>query len=253
MDISRLQRLSLFELLKLAGELYGRHLPLWFGVALLSQAMVLLMALLLNLQQEQIGAGTLGLSLLVSVLSDGVSVMLLTLAVGFAVCKEGGGEKSKGDAPPLGMVGLLKFAAAAPWVGVLLTYLAASFIGVVGFILMIIPGVLLGALFQLAVCVALWETPLPHAALARSASLTRADFFTSLGLFTSLFFVVKLLPLILVLIQNSWFPGPFSPLLIVIFSSLAAPFGVAAQVLFYLSRLQMQPLKSWQQQMHSAV
>ncbi len=251
MELLSLKRMSAFQLLKLAGKLYVRNLSLWFSLALLPQLVVLLMLLGLDLQGDKISGVTLGFYLLVTVLSDGASLMMLTLAAGYAVLENTSDDgKNKRS---LGIKCLLKLAVGVPWVGVLLTYAAASFISVLGFILLIIPGILLGTLLQLVVCTALWDNPLPHAAMARSVGLIRSDFFTSLGLFLVVFLIVKVQPFLLLLIQNSFFPGPLSPLLVVIFSSLANPFGAAVQTLLYLSLLKPDMLTNWQTKIRARV
>ncbi len=211
------------EIIAGAFRLYLEHLALLVTAALLPN-LVLLGAEMLLVPAGGEGSALLLAFMLATVVVDGTVLAAITVAL----CRA-----ALGTEPTLTQTYALVFR--ENLFGVILAYLIVSLLVPIGFLLLIIPGLLLGGLFAPAIPVVIVERRHALEALRRAAGLTRADLLTAVVVFSFFLLVSGILPLLLLLTQAGMGLGPFTPLLSTIIRSVTLPLGFAANVLLYFS------------------
>ena len=218
------QPLQAGEILIGALRVYRDHLRLLVMVSLLPH--LALLALETLVLPRSGGATQEGVMILlaVTVLTNAITLAALTLAIGRALL---------GEEPGVGEVYAQTFrrGVLAPMVAYLVTALLISG----GMMALIVPGVLLGALFAPCIPAIVVERLSPLQGIRRSVELIRGQLLKGVSVFIFFMAASGLLPLLLLVVQINIAMGPFSPLLGALIGSVTLPLGYAASVLLYFS------------------
>lgn len=118
------------------------------------------------------------------------------------------------------------------FLSILVAYFVTTMLVSTGFVLLILPGLILGGLFILTMPIVVLEGTSPVAAITRSMQLVRKDLMQAVAVFAFIILVSVLAPLVLQLIAGF---GPLSPLLNAVLGAALLPLAYTANVLLYLS------------------
>ena len=218
-----LQPMAPGEIIANALRLYRDHFRLLVLVALGPHMALLGMELLIAPPGAPAPEAFLVL-MFVTVIMNGIALAALTLAIGHA---------SMGEEPPV--MEIYGETLRAGLLAVVVAYLISAVLISAGLMVLIVPGIVLGALFAPAVPIIVLERRGVVDGLSRSVSLMRQNWLKGAVVFSFFILVAGFLPLFLLLIQGSMAMGPFTPLLSALIGSITLPLGFAANVLLYFS------------------
>jgi hypothetical protein len=217
---SFLRELTTAEVIGAAFRLYRDHLASLVLIALIPHFIILVLELLLS------GAGVeppLEVAALLSatVVLNAVLLAAMTRAIGTAVL---------GGAP--GVAESYRGTLSRSLASILAAYLLVAILATAGFLLFVIPGLVIGGLLLPTVPAIVLEGRTALPALARAFGLMRPSVARATAVFSFVILVSAVLPLgILLLIPL----GPFSPLLSAILGAATLPLAYSANVVLYLS------------------
>ena len=215
--------MSAGEIIVGALRVYRDHFRLLVLVALFPHLVLLVLETLLTLGGEP-EAHAFVMILVATVIMNAVALAALTVAIGRATL---GPEPGVGEVYALTVrSGLLAVVAA---------YLITAVLVSAGMMMLVFPGVILGALFAPAVPIIVLERRGTVDGIARSVTLMKAEWIKGTIVFSFFILVAGFLPLFLLLMQGSIAMGPFTPLLGAIVGAVTLPLGFAANVLLYFS------------------
>ncbi len=118
---------------------------------------------------------------------------------------------------------------------VVLVYLFTAISVSFGFMFLILPGLLIGALFAPVIPIAVLERRRVFEAVTRSIELMRGSLVKGLAVFVYFILIAGFVPLLTVVLQTGMGGGPFTPLLGAVIGSVTLPLGFCANVVLYLS------------------
>lgn len=218
-----LQPQGALEIIQSGLRLFRDNLAALVMVALVPHLVLLVVEYVVLIGGES--GGPLMFLLVITVLMNGVALTALTLAICRAILGE---EPSVAD-----IYGRLM---QVNTLGVIGVYIITAFIVSGGFMLLVVPGVIFGALLAPAVTILLVERKRLFPTLARSFELMRGEILRGVAVFAWFIVVAGLLPGLLVLAGSGMAMGPLSPLLGAVLGALTLPLGFAPSVLLYFSR-----------------
>lgn len=120
-------------------------------------------------------------------------------------------------------------------VAVVLAYLVTAVLVSAGIMFLVVPGILIGALFAPSIPLIVVERRGALDGLVRSIRLMQGQLLKGIVVFSFFILVAGFLPLLLLLVQGGAAMGPLTPLLSAIIGSVTLPLGYAANVLLYFS------------------
>ena len=215
-----IRSLSTAEIIGSAIHVYRENLAGLVLVAAVPNAVLLLSDTLLVAMG--MGAQALLLSvMLLTMVMNAVALGALTLAASTARL-----GRSVSLAAIYGQLQTTRF-----W-SILVAYFVTTLLVSTGFVLLILPGMILGGLFILTVPIVVLERATPVAAITRSVQLMKEDLMKAVAIFAFTILVSVLVPLMFQLIAGF---GPLSPLLNAVLGSALLPLAYTANVLLYLS------------------
>ena len=204
-------------------RVYRDHFRLLMLVALLPHLALLALELLLMAAGAG-GDGALLAVLAATVVANAIALAALTVATGRAV---------QGQEPSL--VEVYAQTARSRLGAVVLAYLATALVVSVGMLLLIVPGIALGALFAPVVPAIVLERLGALEGIARSVRLMRPHWLKGMVVFSWFILVAGFLPLYLLFLQVRMGTGPLTPLLSAIIGSVTLPLGFTSHVVLYVS------------------
>jgi len=224
MDAPGLREMTLPQVVAAAFRLYGDTVIPAVPIALAANLPLLLVS---GLPLEPGAAnpaeltGTLALILLCTGLAvSAVTRVLLGAAAG----------------RPVAWTALPRLTLARSLVSVILTYALTSFMANAGLLMLVLPGLALGGLFAATLPAVLVERRASLPALGRSIALMRQDLLKAMAAFSFGMLVSEALPVGLMLgLQVTAGPSPFSPLLAVVMNGVTLPLSLAVNVALYAS------------------
>lgn len=223
------------EILRASWELYWAHLPLWFMLGLFAQVLLAFTVFITPKIPASASSAAelldssillpLLLSLLLSLFLTGLMMAVFVLTTCLAALDQ-----------RVRVSTVLAHAFRVPILKTAWVHLLVSVIILIGFLLFVLPGLLLASVFITALPVALVERRGVLDTLRHSVRLMRGAWMQ--GMFVFLFFALCVwLPQIFVLFLVQFFSaGPFTPFLSIIASALSLPLAVIPTVLLYFSR-----------------
>jgi hypothetical protein len=223
MSIPYLQPMTPGAIIAGALRIYRDHFRLLVLVALGPHLLLLGLELLTTLGGED-SAAAFVIVMGATVVMNGVALAALTVAIGRA---------SLGEEPPV--LGVYALALHARLGSVVLAYFVVAVLVSAGMMMLVVPGVLLGALFAPAVPVIVLERRGAMDGLARSVALMKPNLLKGTVVFAFFILVAGFLPLALLLAQSAFGIGPFTPLLGALLGAVTLPLGFAANVVLYFS------------------
>jgi hypothetical protein len=203
-------------------RVYRDHFRLLVLVALLPHLALLALELLLMAAGAG-GDGALLAVMVAMVVANAIALAALTVATGRAV---------QGQEPSL--VEVYAQTARSRLGAVVLAYLATAIVVSVG-VLLIVPGIALGALFVPVVPAIVLERLGALEGIARSVRLVRPHWLKGMVVFSWFILVAGFLPLYLLFLQVRMGTGPLTPLLSAIIGSVTLPLGFTSHVVLYVS------------------
>jgi len=218
-----LRAMTAGEIILTSLRAYRDHFRLLVLVALVPHLVLLALELLL-LAAGAAGGGALLAVLATTVVANGIALAALTVATARAV---------QGQEPSL--IEVYAQTARSRLVAVVLAYLATALVVSGGMMLLILPGILLGALFAPTVPAIVLEHRGALDGIARSVQMMRPHWGKGMVVFSYFILVAGFLPLYLLILQDSMGTGPFTPLLSAIIGSVTLPLGFASHVVLYVS------------------
>ena len=218
-----LQPMTAGEIILNALRVYRDHLRLLVLVALYPHLVLLALELLIAPPGAPTPEAFLVL-MFVTVIMNGIALAALTLAIG---------RSTQGDEPSV--LEVYGETLRSGLFAVVVAYLISAVLISAGLMALIVPGVVLGALFAPAVPIIVLERRGVLEGLSRSVSLMKEHWLKGTVVFSFFILVAGFLPLLLLLVQGSAAMGPFSPLLSALIGSITLPLGYAANVLLYFS------------------
>ena len=218
-----LQPLRASEIIANSARLFLEHLRLLVLVSLGPHLALLGLELLL-LPGEAPTPEMFALLMLATVIMNGIALAAITVAVGRCLT---------GEEP--GVVETYSRALNTSLPAVVIAYLVTAVLVSVGMMMLVLPGVLMGALFATAVPVIVVERLGVVQGLGRSIALVKVDLIKGMVVFSYFILVAGFLPLMLLVLQGNAAMGPLSPLLSAIIGAVTLPLGFTANVLLYFS------------------
>jgi hypothetical protein len=212
--------LSTAEIIGSAFQVYREHLAGLVLVAAVPHAVLLLTDTLL------VGVGMeaqplLLVIMLLTMVMNAVALSALTLAASTALIGQ-----------PVNVLAIYGQLQHTRFWSMLVAYFVTTMLVSTGFVLLILPGLILGGLFILTVPIVVLERTTPVAAISRSVQLMKVDLMKAVAIFSFTVLVSVLVPLVFQLIAGF---GPLSPLLNAVLGSALLPLAYTANVLLYLS------------------
>jgi hypothetical protein len=223
MSAPYLQPMTASEVISNALRVYRDHLRLLVLVALFPHLALLALELLI----APPGAPTpeaFVVLMFVTIAMNGIALAALTLAIG---------RSTQGAEP--GVLEVYGQALRGGLVPVVTAYVISALLVSAGLMALIVPGIVLGALFAPTVPIIVLERRGIVDGLARSVALMRPNLLKGTVVFSYFILVAGFLPLFVLLVQGSVAMGPFTPLLSALIGSITLPLGYTANVLLYFS------------------
>jgi hypothetical protein len=217
-----LQPMAAGEIVLNALRVYRDHVRLLVLVSLFPH--LALLGLELLVMPGGASTGAFVLVLLVTVVMNGVALTAITVAIG---------RITLGEEPGVGETYRQTFRANLP--AVVMAYLITAVLVSVGLMLLVVPGILLGALFAPTIPLIVVERRGVIEGLVGSVRLMKGQLSKGIVAFTFFILVAGFLPLLLLLAQGAATMGPLTPLLSAIVGSATLPLGFAANVMLYFS------------------
>lgn len=218
------------EIFAAAFRLYRDNFALLVTVALIPYAVLLGLSMALHSvggsDPAPSGAQSFVVSLtFLALLVIDVFVMLSVLMV---VAKTTLGESPR-------VLEIFKLAVRANLAMVTAGYFTTSLVVISGFLLLIVPGVVLGGFFAPLIPVLVLERRRIFSGVTRSITLMRGQLLKGIAVFAFFTLIAGVLPMILFILHTQTGPTPFTPVLNVIIRAVTLPLGFSANVLLYFS------------------
>ncbi len=224
MDAPSLRAMTLPEIVAAAVRLYGDTVVPAVPIALAANLPLLLVGGL-SLEPGAANPAQLTGTLALILLCTGLAVSAVTRALLGAAAGR-----------PVAWSALLRRTFARSLISVILTYALTSFLANVGLLMLVLPGLALGGLFAATLPALLVERRTTLPALSRSIALMRRDLLKAMAAFSFGVLVSEVLPVgLLLALQVTAGPSPFSPLLAVVINGLTLPLALAVNVALYVS------------------
>lgn len=218
-----LQPLSPGEIVRNALHVFRDHLRLLVLVALFPHLALVLLEMLLMTSSEMSGAAFVAM-LAGTVLVNAVILTGVTVAIGRTL----GGEEP-------GVMEVYSQTFHGPLLAVVAAYLIAAVLISGGMMMLIVPGIIIGAFFAPSIPMIVVERLGPVEGLARSATLMKSEFVKGAIVFSFFILISGFVPLFVLLVQGAVAMGPFTPLLGAVVGAVTLPLGFSANVLLYFS------------------
>ncbi len=218
-----LQPMTAGEIIANALRVYRDHFRLLVLVALFPHLALLALELLIAPPGEPAPEAFLVL-MFMTVIMNGIALAALTFAIG---------RSTQGPEPAVLEVYGLTLRSGL--LAVVVAYLISAVLISAGLMVLIVPGIVLGALFAPAVPIIVLERRGVVEGLSRSVTLMKQHWLKGTVVFSFFILVAGFLPLFLLLVQGNAAMGPFTPLLGALIGSITLPLGYTANVLLYFS------------------
>lgn len=220
MKPSVIRSMATAEIIRESLFLYKNHLAALVVIAALPHAALLLLDMML----VALGLPPAGLMLMVmvaTVLMNAVALTAITLAVAAAITGE-----------PLGVREVYARVRRSRLTSIVIAYTITVMLTSTGFMLLVLPGLLLGGMLALTIPSIVLERLPPLSAINRSLKLIKGEVPKGMAIFTFIVLISAVIPLLFHLLVGF---GPLSPLLNAVLGSALLPLAYTANVVLYLS------------------
>lgn len=220
MNASVVRTMGTAEIIRESLSLYKNHLAALVIIAALPHAALLLLDMML----VAIGLPPAGLMLTVmvaTVVMNAVALTAITLAVAAAVTGE-----------PLGVRAIYARVGRSRLTSIVIAYTIIVMLTSTGFMLLVLPGLLLGGLFAPTIPAIVLERLPPLSAINRAVKLIKGEIPKGMAIFAFIVLISAMIPLLFHLLVGF---GPLSPLLNAVLGSALLPLAYTANVVLYLS------------------
>jgi hypothetical protein len=218
-----LQPMSAGDIVRNALRVYRDHFRLLVMVALLPHLVLLVLETLLLAPGEP-GDAAFALLLLGTAVVNAVALTAITVAIGRALL-----------GPEPGLLEVYGQTVQSRLAAVVVAYLITAVLVSAGMVALLIPGIVIGAVFAPSIPIIVVERRGPADGLAQSVRMMRGEWVKGAVVFSFFILVSGFLPLLLLLAQSAVAIGPFTPLLGAVLGAITLPLGFAANVLLYFS------------------
>ena len=215
-----LRDLTTQQVIANAFRMYRDHFANLVMIALVPHLALLVFDVLISSAGLETGV-SIALLLLATAIFNALVLAAMTYAIGRAVL---------GDMP--GPIVSYRGGFSRNVLAIVAAYLVIWWLVTLGFLLLILPGLIVGGLLLPTVPAIVLERLPPVAALLRAYRMMRPDWVKAAAVFSFVVLISGVLPLLFHLVVG---PGPFSPLLGAIVGAVTLPLAYCANVVLYLS------------------